>query len=119
MTATIDPVTDLLDRLRGSDIVVRAVDGKLLADAPEGAVTTELVADLRELKDALIECACGICGSVQLATYDSDGRPRCKEHDGTRPCGVCGSDSAPIGLTLCVGCSVDLIAERATQREAA
>lgn len=113
ITATMDPVTELLDELSAAGITVRAQGARLQVDAPPGVLTNELRSRLLSQKPALLGAACDVCGDVQIETFDLDGRPRCKEHDGATSCGLCGEQAAPMGVTVCMPCAIGATADRA------
>ncbi len=119
MNTAPDPVTALLDALCAANINVRAQHGNLCIDAPPGVLTNELRDSLRTHKHALIEVACGICQSVHLYAYDPEGRPRCREHGQSGPCGLCNEELVPVGMTICMSCAIETVAVRAIRESGA
>ncbi len=96
----------LFERLQSAGCAISVVDGRLVADAPVGAITPELDAEVARYRDLLIDVALArkahsLAGLGQAiaarrrALIDDAGSPRCSE---------CGRLAIRDGRHLCVAC---------------
>src|SRR5579884_4047976 len=98
----------LLHQVSALDISLSVIEGKLWVDAPKGAITQELRAQLLQHKAALIalltgpveepQATCLYCGQ-EVAFYDEDGRAYCTTHRYRSSQRLCSASPALVRVT--------------------